>query len=146
MARRSTEMFNLSFLDLLSGALGAVIFLFIITPKGGAYLTKHQQAVVYIDVAQPSVWRPPHDSLTHKGVRDTLLVFDRRFQKNAFHRRLSSVPLHPSFVQFSGPVHLRRNAPNAQNVLKQKEGSNPSPIRKLIQLIHQKNRTSYHLE
>lgn len=34
MARREVQSFNLSFLDLLSGALGAVIFLFIIVPKG----------------------------------------------------------------------------------------------------------------
>lgn len=34
MARREIQSFNLSFLDLLSGALGAVIFLFIIVPKG----------------------------------------------------------------------------------------------------------------
>jgi len=34
MKNRNVEFFNLSFLDLLSGALAAVIFLFIIVPKG----------------------------------------------------------------------------------------------------------------
>lgn len=81
MARRSTEMFNLSFLDLLSGALGAVIFLFIITPKGGAPPTKHQQAIVYIDTLHNQVFGGLHDSLTHKGVGDTLLVLIGDFKK-----------------------------------------------------------------
>ena len=33
MKRREAEIFNLSFLDVLSGALGAVLFLFIVVPK-----------------------------------------------------------------------------------------------------------------
>ncbi len=36
MKRKEAELFSLSFLDLLFGALGAVIFLYIIVPKGGA--------------------------------------------------------------------------------------------------------------
>ncbi|MCB0547998.1 MAG: hypothetical protein KDD19_10470 [Phaeodactylibacter sp.] len=74
MSRRKPELFNLSFLDLLTSALGAVIFLFIITPKGGAPAAKVQQAAVYIDTAQMQVFGALHDSLRHKRVGDTLFA------------------------------------------------------------------------
>jgi len=74
MARRNPELFNLSFLDLLTSALGAVIFLFIITPKGGAPAATVQQAAVYIDTAQMQVFGSLHDSLRHKRVGDTLFA------------------------------------------------------------------------
>ncbi|MCB0580168.1 MAG: hypothetical protein KDD10_12775 [Phaeodactylibacter sp.] len=74
MSRRKAELFNLSFLDLLTSALGAVIFLFIITPKGGAPAAKVQQAAVYIDTAQMKVFGSLHDSLRHKTVGDTLFA------------------------------------------------------------------------
>jgi hypothetical protein len=45
MARRELQSFNLSFLDLLSGALGAVIFLFIIVPKGKNTFPEMQRKV-----------------------------------------------------------------------------------------------------
>ena len=74
MSRRKAELFNLSFLDLLTSALGAVIFLFIITPKGGAPAAKVQQAAVYIDTADMKVFGALHDSLRHKRVGDTLFA------------------------------------------------------------------------
>ena len=74
MSRRKAELFNLSFLDLLTSALGAVIFLFIITPKGGAPAAKVQQAAVYIDTSQMKVFGALHDSLRHKRVGDTLFA------------------------------------------------------------------------
>ncbi len=74
MSRRKAELFNLSFLDLLTSALGAVIFLFIITPKGGAPAAKVQQAAIYIDTAEMKVFGSLHDSLRHKQVGDTLFA------------------------------------------------------------------------
>ncbi|MCO6478100.1 MAG: hypothetical protein J5I94_15830 [Phaeodactylibacter sp.] len=74
MSRRKAELFNLSFLDLLTSALGAVIFLFIITPKGGAPAAKVQQAAVYIDTSDMKVFGALHDSLRHKRVGDTLFA------------------------------------------------------------------------
>lgn len=79
MARRRTELFNLSFLDLLSGALGAVIFLFIITPKGGAPASKTHQVVVSVDTLHRQIFGTLHDSLASKNTGDTLLVLIRNF-------------------------------------------------------------------
>ena len=74
MSRRKAELFNLSFLDLLTSALGAVIFLFIITPKGGAPAAKVQQAAVYIDTTDMKIFGGLADSLRHKRVGDTLFA------------------------------------------------------------------------
>ncbi len=74
MSRRSAQMFNLSFLDLLSGALGAVIFLFIITPKGGDPSAKVHQVVASIDTLHRQLFGELPDSLLRKSTGDTLLV------------------------------------------------------------------------
>jgi hypothetical protein len=75
MTRRKSSLFNLSFLDLLSGALGAVIFLFIITPKGGgeAAATTPQLAL-RVDTLSGQFWGDLPDSLRHKRIGDTLLT------------------------------------------------------------------------
>ena len=67
-------MFNLSFLDLLSGALGAVIFLFIITPKGGEPSAKVPQVIASIDTSQQQIFGFLPDSLVNRNAGDTLLV------------------------------------------------------------------------
>lgn len=67
-------MFNLSFLDLLTSALGAVIFLFIITPKGGAPAAKAQQAAVYFDTTRMQLFGALPDSLLQHTAGDSLLV------------------------------------------------------------------------
>ena len=75
MSRRNTELFSLSMLDLLTGALGAIIFLFIITPKGeGAAPAVEQQAVVYFDTLQMKIHGALPDSLLAKRNGDSLLV------------------------------------------------------------------------
>ncbi len=76
MARREVAAFNLSFLDLLSGALGAVIFLFVIVPKGGGASapTKTIQATLQLDTLHGQVWGSVVDSLANKKIGDTLLV------------------------------------------------------------------------
>ena len=74
MARRKTSLFNLSFLDLLTSALGAIIFLFIITPKGGQSAAKVRQAMVYFDTVQMKIHGDLHDSLLSKQAGDTLFT------------------------------------------------------------------------
>ena len=76
MARREVQSFNLSFLDLLSGALGAVIFLFVIVPKGGGASASVNtvQAALRFDTLHRQVWGNIVDSLAKKKVGDTLLV------------------------------------------------------------------------
>lgn len=74
MSRRKTELFNLSFLDLLTSALGAIIFLFIITPKGGEPASDRQQVAVYIDTINHKVFGQLPDSLWGKAVGDTLFT------------------------------------------------------------------------
>lgn len=74
MSRRNSSFFNLSFLDLLTSALGAVIFLFIITPKGGASAAKVQQMAVYLDTVNHKVFGLMPDSLWQKQVGDTLFT------------------------------------------------------------------------
>lgn len=74
MSRRRSQPFNLSLLDLLTSALGAVIFLFIITPKGGAPASQTQQVGVFVDTVQHRVFGIIPDSLRAKQVGDTLLA------------------------------------------------------------------------
>lgn len=74
MSRRNSSLFNLSFLDLLTSALGAVIFLFIITPKGGASAAQVQQMAVYLDTVNHKVFGLMPDSLWQKQVGDTLFT------------------------------------------------------------------------
>ena len=74
MSRRTKQLFSLSLLDLLTSALGAVIFLFIITPKGGESATKVQQAMVYFDTTQMKIHGVLPDSLIGKSEGDTMLT------------------------------------------------------------------------
>lgn len=74
MSRRNMQLFSLSMLDLLTGALGAIIFLFIITPKGGESAPIKQQAIVYFDTLQMKLHGILPDSLLAKTPGDTLLV------------------------------------------------------------------------
>ena len=74
MARRTNQVFNLSFLDLVTGALGAVIFLFVITPKGGSSAPDVNQVVMYMDTTQMKLFGTLDDSLSSKRVGDTLFT------------------------------------------------------------------------
>ncbi len=74
MSRRTNQLFSLSLLDLLTSALGAIIFLFIITPKGGESAAKVQQAAVYFDTTQMKIHGILPDSLLAKASGDSLLV------------------------------------------------------------------------
>lgn len=74
MTRRKMQFFNLSFLDLMTGALGAVIFLFVITPRGGESAAKVQQAAIYLDTVQMKLYGDLHDSLFIKEAGDTLFA------------------------------------------------------------------------
>ncbi len=78
MARREVQLFSLSTLDVLTGALGAVIFLFIIVPKGGASASRTAvQAALSYDMRQKQLWGLTADSLQSKKVGDTLLIVIR---------------------------------------------------------------------
>ncbi|MCF2518378.1 hypothetical protein [Dyadobacter sp. CY351] len=75
MARnREPQIFNISFLDVICGALGAVIFLFIAVPKGGSPPSYKQQLAVSYDTLHRQLFAPVDDSLRHKRPGDTLLV------------------------------------------------------------------------
>ncbi|MEM6800136.1 MAG: hypothetical protein AAF696_01965 [Bacteroidota bacterium] len=74
MSRRKNQVFNLSFLDLVTGALGAVIFLFIITPKGGSSAPDVEQVVMYMDTTEMKLFGDLDDSLKMKRVGDTLFT------------------------------------------------------------------------
>ena len=75
MARnREPQIFNISFLDVICGALGAVIFLFIAVPKGGSAPSNKQQLMMSYDTLHRQVFANIHDSLRNKRPGDTLLV------------------------------------------------------------------------
>lgn len=75
MARnREPQIFNISFLDVICGALGAVIFLFIAVPKGGSSPSGKQQLAMSYDTLHRQFFATIHDSLRHKKPGDTLLV------------------------------------------------------------------------
>ncbi len=72
MSRRTQQLFSLSLLDLLTSALGAIIFLFIITPKGGASAAEARQAMVYFDTTLMKIHGELPDSLLTKMSGDTM--------------------------------------------------------------------------
>ncbi|HEV7379039.1 MAG TPA: hypothetical protein VGN64_04550 [Dyadobacter sp.] len=75
MARnREPQIFNISFLDVICGALGAVIFLFIVVPKGGSSPSGKQQLAMSYDTVHRQFFAAIHDSLRNKKPGDTLLV------------------------------------------------------------------------
>ena len=72
--RRANSPFNLSLLDLLTAALGAIIFLFIITPKGGEGAAVAQQASIYFDTTTMQIHGRLPDSLIGKTSGNTLFA------------------------------------------------------------------------
>ena len=74
MSRRTQQLFSLSLLDLLTSALGAIIFLFIITPKGGASASGDRQAMVFFDTTLMKIHGELPDSLLGKMAGDTMQV------------------------------------------------------------------------
>lgn len=73
MKNRNVEFFNLSFLDLLSGALAAIIFLFIIVPKGEITLRDEPVTVVY-DTIQNRFYGSIPAGFHARGDGDTILA------------------------------------------------------------------------
>lgn len=73
MKNREIEFFNLSFLDLLSGALAAIIFLFIIVPKGNVTVIETPLAVSF-DTIQSKFFGDIPESLAELREGDTLLA------------------------------------------------------------------------
>ena len=73
MKNRNVEFFNLSFLDLLSGALAAIIFLFIIVPKGEITIHDDPVTLTY-DKHQKKFYGSMPEALLDKQLGDTLLA------------------------------------------------------------------------
>ncbi len=73
MNNRNVEFFNLSFLDLLSGALASIIFLFIIVPKGEITLHNDPVTVIY-DTIQNKFYGNLPDGFPVTDRGDTLLA------------------------------------------------------------------------
>ncbi len=93
MARRDIQSFNLSFLDLLSGALGAVIFLFIIVPKGKSafpLLQKNADASVLLDTQTMRIIGRPVTGARFK-VGDTITVIINGSYKDPVDSLIASV-------------------------------------------------------
>ena len=82
MSRRTQQLFSLSLLDLLTSALGAVIFLFIITPKGGASASTDRQAMVYFDTTLMKIHGELPDSLLTKMAGDTMQMVLMAYQED----------------------------------------------------------------
>lgn len=73
MKNRNVEFFNLSFLDLLSGALAAVIFLFIIVPKGEPTVLDDPLSVTY-DTLEMKFYGYLPDSISDRQTGDTIFA------------------------------------------------------------------------
>ena len=124
MARRQNQLFNLSFLDLITGALGAVIFLFIITPKGGSSAPDTNQVVMYMDTTEMKIFGNLDDSLRSKRVGDTLftVLVDYKTwpkpEKPKTAEKTAEVP-RPKAVPVSKPEQPQPAQPKAQTPAQQ---------------------------
>ncbi|MCO6488713.1 MAG: hypothetical protein J5I98_09865 [Phaeodactylibacter sp.] len=80
MARRSYQFFNLSFLDVISGALGAVLFLFIIVDKGGGQAVpppaggQYPKVYLSLDTARQQFHGFMPDSIAARRPGESVLV------------------------------------------------------------------------
>jgi len=75
MKRKDVEMFNLSFLDILASALAAVLFLFIVVPKGGGEAPAvSPQLSVKFDTTQMTFFGELPDSMLRHEIGDSLLT------------------------------------------------------------------------
>jgi len=81
MKNKSIEFFNLSFLDLLSGALASVIFLFIIVPKGEPVVLNSPVAITY-DTLQNKFYGIMPDSLLNLEEGDSVLAIVGKLEAN----------------------------------------------------------------
>ena len=108
MARRSISLFSLSLLDLLTSALGAVIFLFIITPKGGNSAGPSRQAMIYFDTLQMKIHGELPDSLLSKQTGDTLFTVLLDYKNLPLERK---TPPKPILVKEKVPAQTEVLAP-----------------------------------
>lgn len=103
--RRTVELFNISFLDLLSGALGAVIFLFILVPKGdGLGPSDNPQLAIVFDTIQNKFYGELPDSLNYKRVGDSLLSVVVEFNKLPTPKPAKEKPVVATPAKRSEPV------------------------------------------
>ena len=90
MSRRSIQVFNMSFLDLMTDALGAVILMFLIVPKGrsiadataGRIPQVKDTAYMKLGLGDHSLWNVLPDTTVKKlKVGDTLLVIVKEYKQ-----------------------------------------------------------------
>jgi hypothetical protein len=72
--RKEIELFSIAFLDVLFGALGAIIFLFIIVPKGGKSPDPEEYIVASIDAKSQKVFGGYDDYSKEIQLGDTLRI------------------------------------------------------------------------
>lgn len=100
MARnREPQIFNISFLDVICGALGAVIFLFIAVPKGGSSPSKKSQIAMSYDTLHQQFFATINDSLKQKRPGDTLLVVLADYKELPGAKDCPSCPECPELVE-----------------------------------------------
>lgn len=117
MRSREVEFFNLSFLDLLSGALAAIIFLFIIVPKGNVTVAETALPVSY-DTLQNKFFGDIPDSLQSMGEGDSLLAIITGFDKAPKTSSPKPIPTPPPPKQ---RVREKREEPKDPEPVKQAE-------------------------
>lgn len=79
MSRRNIQLFSLSFLDLVTGALGAVIFLFVITPKAEFPGSPAPRVAMFLDTVNMEFYGSFPDSLKNNHIGDTLIAIVANF-------------------------------------------------------------------
>lgn len=118
MKNRNVEFFNLSFLDLLSGALAAVIFLFIIVPKGDITLSDDPVMVTYDTLEQKFYGEMP-DFLLDKQPGDTLLAIISGFEK-----RREGIAEQPVQAETERPREVRPRSPKQPRESREEKAEN----------------------
>jgi len=119
MKNRNVEFFNLSFLDLLSGALAAIIFLFIIVPKGNISLNAAPVEVTYDTIQQTFSGAIPA-SFLGKGTGDTLLAIVGRVEGKTVEKKTDPQPKEV-VASLRQPVQRRPSAPKPEKKTPEKE-------------------------
>ena len=118
MKNRNVEFFNLSFLDLLSGALAAVIFLFIIVPKGEP--TVFDETVsVSVDTTEMKLFGHLPETLFGTEPGDSVLVVISAFVST---KAASEQP-----VRKVTPEERKRPKPTKVEIPREKKPAAPEP-------------------
>ncbi len=91
--RKEVELFSIAFLDVLFGALGAIIFLFIIVPKGGKAPDKEEYIVASIDEKSKQLFGNYREYPHEIKLGDTLRILVSKY--GSFPRSIPCPPAQP---------------------------------------------------